>query len=692
MKELQRLARSPIAAAVGPAAAIWLLQLVLFPVPLGITVRGITIGLLTAMIAVGAALVHRANRIVNFAQADLGYPPALFAAILVTETGLNYWLGLGLGLVGSFVVGGLVELLFIRRFFRAPRLILTVATIGLGQLLAVLALLAVKHWNKFTPSKRIDAPWDLSVTIEPLTFDANQILAWVVAPISLFGIWYLLTRTKVGAQVRASAERAERAALLGIRVKRLNTLVWAVAGLLAFTALWLRAGVFGLPVGAALSFGVLLRSIAALVIGRMGNMPCIVLSAVALGVLETAVTFGANSGEEGTVWVALVVLVVLMLRRRSASRVDQDNTSSWQQATEVRPVPKELARLPEVRMVYWLGGVVLAAVVLALPKWLSSAPLIKATSVALFAIIGLSIVVLTGWAGQVSLGQMAFVAAGGAVAAYTTEHWQLDPVLSMAAAAAVGAALAVVVGLPALRFRGFYLAVTTLAFSLVATVWLLNPEYFDWIVTDRFDRQKLLGRIDITSTAAMFYVAVGALALTVAVLRVIRRSRTGRVMLAMRENELGAQAYGIAPVRVKLTAFALSGAVAAFAGGLLAYQMQAFTLALHTPGDSVGVFVSTVIGGVGSLAGGLFGALFTKGLGWFLPAEWLILSSSIGVLFVLLMLPEGLGGAWFRLRDMWLRSVAKSRGIAVPGLLNRRTYGPATTEPATGEAPDGEAA
>ncbi|MBU6315101.1 MAG: ABC transporter permease [Acidobacteria bacterium] len=685
MTQLRRILRGPLAAAVGPAAAIWLLQLVLFPVPLGITVRGITIGLLTAMIAVGAALVHRANRIVNFAQADLGYPPALFAAILVTESGLNYWLGLGLGLVGSFVVGGLVELLFIRRFFKAPRLILTVATIGLGQLLAVLALLTVRSWHKFTPSKRIDAPWDMKVTIEPLTFDANQVLVWVVAPIALFGIWFLLTRTKVGAQVRASAERADRAALLGIHVKRLNTLVWAVAGLLAFTALWLRAGVFGLPVGTALSFGVLLRSIAALVIGRMTNMPCIVLSAIALGVLETAVTFGADSGEEGTVWVALVVLAVLLMRRRSATRADLDSTSSWQQATEVRPVPRQLASLPEVRMVYWLGGAVLLGAVLGLPRWLSSAPLIKATSVVIFAIIGLSVVVLTGWAGQVSLGQMAFVAAGGAVAAYTTEHWQLDPLLAMAAAAAVGAAVAVVVGLPALRFRGFYLAVTTLAFSLVATTYLLSPDYFDWIVTDRFDRQPLLGRIDIRSTEAMFYVAVGALLLTVLLLRVVRRSRTGRVMLAMRENELGAQAYGIPPVRVKLVAFALSGGVAAFAGGLLTYQLQAFSLSIHSPGESVNVFVSTVIGGVGSLAGGLFGALFTKGLGWFLPAEWVVLSTSIGVLFVLLMLPEGLGGAWFRLRDMWLRSVAKGRGITVPGMLNKASV-VAAAEPTEGEA------
>ena len=471
-QQLERLARSPIAAAVGPAAAIWLLQAVVFPVPLGIVVRGITIGLLTAMIAVGAALVHRANRIVNFAQADLGYPPALFAAILVTQSGLNYWLGLALGLVASFVVGGLVELLFIRRFFRSPRLILTVATIGLGQLLAVLALLTVKHWHKFTPSQRVDAPWGIKVTIAPLTFDANQILVWVVTPVALFGIWFLLTRTKVGAQVRASAERSDRAALLGIRVKRLNTLVWAVAGLLAFTALWLRAGVFGLPVGAALSFGVLLRSIAALVIGRMTNLPCIVLSAIALGVLETAVTFGANTGEEGVVWVAIVVLAVLLLRRRSASRVDLDTTSSWQQATEVRAVPRELASLPEVRLVYWLGGALLVAVVLALPKWLSSAPLLKATSVTIFAIIGLSVVVLTGWAGQVSLGQMAFVATGGAVTAYATHQWSVDPVLAFALAALAGAAAAVVVGLPALRFRGFYLAVTTLAFALVATIYL----------------------------------------------------------------------------------------------------------------------------------------------------------------------------------------------------------------------------
>jgi branched-chain amino acid transport system permease protein len=655
-----------------PAATIIGVQLVAFPAPLGIVVRGLTVGLLTALVALGAALVFRANRVVNFAQADLGYPAALVAVMLVTASGLPYLLGFAGGLVAAVVVGAVVEMLIIRRFATASRLILTVATIGLAQLLAALAFAASKWWDRASASQRIDAPWDISVRIDPLTFDANSVSVWIAAPVLLLGVWWLLSRTELGALIRASAERSERAALLGVPVRRLNTLVWALAAGLAFIALWLRAGVLGLPVGSALSLGVLLRSVGALVIGRMTELVTIVSTAMALGVLETAVTFGADTAAQGQAVVAGVILVVLLVRRRSNTRADLDETSSWQQATEPRQVPDVMRRLPEVRITRWVAVVAGVGLSLILPHTLSTAQSIKATTVIAFAIIGMSIVVLTGWAGQVSLGQMAFVAWGGAITAASTGEWQLDPVIALGLASMGGAAVAVVVGLPALRFRGLYLAVTTLAFSLVTTSYFLDRSHFGWVRTARFERQPLLGRVDIGSELAMYHLSLGGLVLVAYILRRVRSTRTGRVMLAMRENELGAQAYGIGPVGVKLVAFAVSGATAAFAGGLLAYQQQAFSPSLHSPNTSIDVFISTVIGGIGSLWGGLLGALYSKGLGWFLPSEFLLLTSSVGVLAVLLMLPNGIGGALVALRDRWLRDVARQRDMLVPSLLADR--------------------
>lgn len=656
-----------------PALAVLAVQQVLFPVPLGIVVRGVTIGLLTALVALGAALVYRANRALNFAQADLGYPSALVAVMLVAVNGLPYLVGLGGGIVLAFVLGAVVEMLIVRRFATASRLIFTVATIGLAQLLASLAFTSAAWWWDERPaSLRLAPPLDWSVRIDPLTFDASHIVVWFVAPLLLIAVWWLLARTRLGAVVRATADRSERAALLGIPVRRVHTLVWAIAAVLAFLGIWLRAGVVGLPVGAALGLGVLLRAIGALVVGRMTELATVVATSVAFGVLETAVTFGADSAAEGQAAVAAVVLVVLMVRRRSATRADAEETSSWRQATEVRSVPAELRSLPEVRITRWVAAALTVAVLVALPFGLSTAQSIKATTVIAFAIVGVSLVVLTGWAGQVSLGQMAFVAWGGAVAASATDAWGVDPIVAFALATATGSAVAVAVGLPALRFRGLHLAVTTLAFALVSSTYLLDRSHFGWVHTERFERRPLLGRIDLGSETSMYFLSLGALVLVGVVVRRIRATRTGRVMVATRENEALAQRYGIAPAHTKLTAFAVSGGIAAFGGALLAYQQQAFVPSLHTPDAGIAVFVATVIGGLGAWWGGVVGALFSRGLGWFLPSEWLLLTTSMGMLAILLVLPDGLGGAIAAARDRWLRSIARDRGLLVPSLFEDR--------------------
>src|SRR5215207_10793767 len=131
----------------GPALVVLAVQLVRFPVPAGVFVRGVTVGLLSALAALGLALVYRANRIVNFAQTDLGSVPTTLGVYLITFGGLSYWLALGVSFVAAIVVGALVELVVIRRFFDAPRLILTVATIGLATLLGVAALWLPHLWT-----------------------------------------------------------------------------------------------------------------------------------------------------------------------------------------------------------------------------------------------------------------------------------------------------------------------------------------------------------------------------------------------------------------------------------------------------------------------------------------------------------------------------------------------------------------
>jgi branched-chain amino acid transport system permease protein len=677
----------PWAAAVLPAVVIVVVQQVLFPSTnsdgeylWGLLIHGLTLGMLSALVAVGMALVYRANRIVNFAAGDLGLVPTALAVDLIMFSSLNYWLALSLGLAAAVVVGGVVELAVVRRFFRAPRLILTVATIGLAQLLAFASLMLPRLWGEQGLNSRIDAPLSWRHEVAPFTFDGDYPVAWVLAPLAILLVGLFLRFTDVGVAVRAAADRADRASLLGIPVGRLHTCVWAIAAVLSFIALYLQAGLVGLPLGSPMGLTVLLSALAALMMGRLTNLPAIVASALALGLLEAHVRwndelavgpFHLDLGSDFVVApvLAVVILVTLVVRRPGMSRLDTDHTSSWQASGLLRPIPRELARLPEVRWPRWVLVPLAGVVLWQLPSVLGPGSTLKAAAVLIFAIVILSITLLTGWAGQVSLGQMGFVAVGAAFGAKATEEWGLDVALALPLVGLIGAAVAVVVGLPALRLRGLYLAVTSLAFALATTRYVLNPQFFDWVPNERLDPDPFLGRWGYDTPEGIYKLALGTFAVLVVAVSGIRRSRTGRVLLALRENERAVAAYGVSVVRAKLTAFALSGFLAAVAGVLLVHLQGNFTLGLFPEQDNLVVFTAAVVGGLGSVLGAVLGSLFLKGGGWFLPQEWQLFTTAIGVLAVLLVLPGGVGGALFRGRDLYLRWVARRRSLIVPSLL-----------------------
>ncbi|MBI2706495.1 MAG: ABC transporter permease [Actinobacteria bacterium] len=662
---------------IGPAGAILVLQAIRYPIAGGVYLYGIVLGLLGALVALGMALIYRANRILNFAQGDLGLVPTVLALDLVAYSGLPYLAGLFLGLGAAIILGIVVEFFIIRRFFKAPRLILTVATIGLAQLLTVGALLIPMMWGKDPVSQNPSEPFSFTFEVSPITFHASALLAIVVAPLCIAAIAVFLRYTAVGMAVRASAERSDRASLLGIPVKRLQTVVWVMATVLSFIAVFMKAGLVGLPFASnagfgTTSFGALLAALTALMLGRMTNLPSVAISAVALGVLEQA-TIWWNSDNPAFIYpiYGAVVLIALILRKTGQSRTEHDATASWQAADEVRPIPRELRKVPEVAALKWGGLLVIGLLLVKLPSFgfMGTGEMIKASAVVVFAIVGISIIMLTGWAGQVSLGQMAFVGFGAAVGALATREWNLDLSLALIVAGLAGSVVAIIVGLPALRVKGLFLAVTTLAFAVTASNYLLDPKKFGWIPTKRIDRRPLFGRIDLESQTNMYYLCLAVLLLAILAVTGLRRSRTGRVLLALRENERGAQAYGINITRAKLLAFALSGFLAAVAGGLFVHVTSQFSAAEFGAGPSFAVFTSTVVGGLGSITGGILGAVFSRGGTWFLKDNWQLLPSAIGVLLVLLIFPGGLSGLLFRLRDLWLRSVARRFDIIVPSLL-----------------------
>lgn len=644
-----------------------------YGMPFGVWVESLVKGVLASMLAIGLALIYRANRVVNFAQADLGTVPTGFAASFVLFWGWPYFLGLGTGLAMALLLGGLVEVVFIRRFRRSPRLVVTVATLGITQLLLVVGILIPRWWGKNLASERIPPPFDWRFTptwnwrfwkAEPGSYilNANHLIALVVGPAAIAFVAWFLNRSRLGIAIRASAERSDRAAMLGIPVTRLNTVVWSIAGGLAFLALYLRAGISGVPLGLGLQS--LLVALAALVIGRLEHMPTIACAAVALTLLESGVTWNSESPFLAYPIMAAAMFVALLAQRPSRLRRDNDTSSSWRGAEEVRPLPEHLAGYGWVPTVKWTLIALAVLGVVAVPLVLEVDNVIKATALIAYVVIGLSLVVLTGWAGQISFGQMALAGIGAAVSATLTTRWHADLSLTLLAGGLAGGVMAFIVGVPALRLRGLYLAVTTFALALATEYWLLNDRFFGWFpkAEKGFERDPLFGRIAVDTPTRFYVYSVAVLALLYFALRGIRRSRTGRVIVAIRENERAAQSFSVGVVRAKLTAFITSGVVAGIGGALLVQGNKAFSVATFSTEASFSVFIAAVIGGLGSLGGAFLGALYLRGTFWFItdPA-WRLLSTGFGVLLVLLVLPGGLGSLWVTLRDTFVRLLTGQR-------------------------------
>jgi branched-chain amino acid transport system permease protein len=637
------------------------------PAPFGIIVLGIALGSLNALLAIGIVLVYRANRIINFAHGELGGVAAVLTVQLVFR-GWNYFAAVGAGLAAAVATGALIEVLIVRRFREAPRLLLTAATIGLAQLLAFLSLIVPKWIAAPVLSNDFSTPlsgWRF--TIAPVVFDGNYLLIVLAAAGAMAALGWFFARTRYGIGVRASAENADRAALCGIPNQRLSTLVWVLAAALSATAAILRAPVVGLSTGVLIGPGLLMRGLAAAVIAGMDSLPVTVAAAVGLGVVEQSVYWSYGRTSAVDVMLLAVILLGLLLRRRRTARVDAADASSWRAVTEIRPIPTELRDLPEVLLGRAIFISIACVGAILLPVWLSPSRQNLATVMVISAIIAVSFVPLTGWAGQISLGQYAIVGIGAAVAGTLSAGHGFDFLLDVLAGGAAGVGAALLLGLPALRLRGFLLAVTTLAFAVTTSSYLLH---LSWLVPrGGVERPVLFGRFDLEDDRSYYYVCLTVLAAVILGLGALRRSRIGRAIVAARDNERAAKAYGVRAWGTKLTAFALSGGIAGMAGGLLVHQQHALILQQYEPAQSLQAFTMAVIGGLGSMPGAVLGAVFVNGSQNLLGGIWALFASGLGLVFVLMTLPQGLGAVIFDVRDALLRRVARRRSIVVASLL-----------------------
>lgn len=660
---------------------------------LGVMGLGTVSGSLLALQGVALVLIYRSNRIINFAQAAFGSSAAILFTTLVQHRSLlrlvepvcigdclsnpvavqiSYWLSLLLTMGFVVLMGWLTYILVIRRFAAAPRLVLTVATIFVGftalgitgQIAQLLIPSEFKERGETPVPEPARLPFDATREIGGVTFHAVEFLTVGVVVVAILTLFLYLRRSATGTAIRAAAENPDRAATLGVNVNSVTARVWLIAAGLAGLAGVLAAMAQGAS-GLASGPGAEVRILAVAVVARLMSLPLALAAGVVLGVLEQSLQWALGSTVFLDGGLFLLIGALLLLQSGRMSRAEQSLSGEWRAAREIRPVPGELKSVPIVqtwsRWLLILGGLGL----LGLPWLMSPTQTDLVSAILTYSIIGLSLLVLTGWTGQISLGQVGFAAIG----AYVVAVSGLPFVLALLAGGISGGVAALLVGIPALRLRGLHLAVLTLAFHQAVVTVGLSPAYLGGFLPEQLSRPSLFGMSADDQRVFYYLCVLMTAAVTLAVLG-MRRSHTARALIAARDNEQLAQSFGISLTRARVGAFAMSGAISALAGGLLAYQQQGVPAAAFGVPLSRDIFLYAVIGGLGTVAGPLIGFVYyAVPLLLSLPVLVVLLLAGPGGLLLLLLAPGGIGQLVFDARDNWLRKVARRNRLLVPSLL-----------------------
>lgn len=627
-----------------------------FEVPAEIVVIGLVTGLTYALLGVGLTLAYKSSRVLNFAHGEMGALPAIIVPVLVVNHGWGYWPALLVALVAAAGTGVAMELAILRPLSRAPRLVVMVATIGASQLFYAINALIPKE-GKLGASV-FPTPFHGAVTVGTLRVGSGPLLILFVAPILTGALILFLRWTRVGLASRAAAENTDAAQLAGINVRQISLVVWTVAGVLAGASAILLGPTQPIVTRQALGPALLVRALAAAMIGGLTSMPRVFVAGVSIGLLELLLAWNYPTGGIFELILFGLILVSLLVGKDLREAARSAVSSAWSLTGGLRPLEPSIARHPQVRRAKLIFLISVVAIAALMPVLMSNSTRVLMSSVLLFAVMGLSLVILTGFAGQISLGQFAFVGLG-AIVGGRMHQLGYPPWMALLYAVIAGGLVALIVGLPALRIRGLFLAVATLSFAVAAQQWLYGQPWLVHVKDGRtsleIPRPELFG-IDFRSERNYAWLCLGVLVVMSLSVHRLRSTGIGRAMMAVRDNEPGAASLGVSPRRVKLTAFVLAGMLASLAGyfygGLLVSFNDGSAFAAEL---GLALVAVVILGGVTTITG----AIWVRGLAYvlapLLPAlvgsSVALLVGGVGLLMAVLQFPSGMAAVAFRVRD-----------------------------------------
>jgi len=607
------------------------------------------------LVAAGLSLIFGVTRIVNFAHGSL-YMLGLYLAVALVqrwgETAAGFWTALLCAALIVAVLGGLIEMLLLRRVYRAPEMFQLLATFAL---VLILNDAAMWLWGPEDLLGPLAPGLEGAVVIFGRFVPTYDLLLIVSGPLVLGALWWLLARTRWGALMRAATQDREMLGALGVNQAWLFTGVFALGAFLAGLG-----GALQLPrqpASLALDLSIISDVFVVVVVGGLGSISGTYLAAlliaqvkalcIALGVVDV---LGMEIAFPKLTLVVEFLCMAVVLMVRPWGLRGKPLTPQRQSRVAVSLAPTGA----HTRWAWWgllAGLLILPGLVVSLPTL--SYTLVLAQDILIAALFAASLAFMMGTGGMVSFGHAAYFGLGAYVAALLFKLAGWPMLAALLAAPVFTLAAALVFGWFCVRLSGVYLAMLTLAFAQI--VWAI---VFQWdAVTGGSNGVIGIWPPPWLAGTSYFY---GVLGLTVAMIVLLRRavfSPFGYVLRASRDAMLRAQACGIAVRRVQWAAFTLAGAAAGVAGALFVFAKGGVSPEAMAISHSVDALVMVLLGGVQALSGPLAGAAgFTLLQDWFIGATqyWRALLGGVMLLLVL-GFPAGLAGVTARLSVMGQR-------------------------------------
>lgn len=600
---------------------------------LQLVVSGLTIGCVYSLVGLGFALTLRATELINFAQGEMVMLGGFFGLSLVTLAGLPYALAFLVASLAVGVVGVLLERAILRPIIdrKAPLLNLLIATLGLSIALQALAIIV---WGREPIAYPALFPQE-PVMVFGLRMQQQNLWILGLGLSVMVVLHYFFQHTLTGISWRAASLDPATAALYGVNRRRNVALTFGISAALGGAAGVLIAPLFFASFG--IGHSVIIKAFAAGAIGAYGIVGTM-LGGLALGVIETLAA-GLISSEYKNVITYAVLLAILMFfyrpRQPSGRSITEGSKVAAGQIVDL------FGGSTSRKILFALCGLAAWAAFLLLADTYA----LRITNMALIsaiAVLGLQLIV--GYTGQFSFGHAAFYGVGAYASTLLTTKAGVPFLLAVPLAACAAGLVGLLVA-PVLRLSGHFLAIATLALGEIIYLLMLN---WKWLTNGAYGIYGVplpsIGKYELESEEDFFCLISAALAVTYFLLRRLTRSRFGRALVAVRENELAALACGIPADRQKIKAFVVGSACGGLAGALYAHYIAYINPESFHFLTSVQMVTMVVIGGLGSMPGGIVGALVVTLLPEVLRAladYRLVVYGSLLVLFMM-YLPGGL--------------------------------------------------